>query len=296
MLLLLAGCTTFTAGRAPIFQSDRISVVVTGSGPDVVLVHGLSSSRRVWDGTTQAVPGYRYHLVQLNGFAGHPPGGNAMGPVIAASSEEIARYIRESRLERPAIIGHSMGGTIALSVAARHDLVSKVMVVDMLPFLGVLFAPPGASRQAVSLGADAVRARALNASPDERQRTIESSMATMVRDEDRRAAAIADALSSDRETAARAFHELIVTDLRPELSRITVPVTILYVKTPNVPLSEEQFDALYTASYAPLPRRTLKRIPDSYHFVMFDQAEQFATELRRFLNSLSAIEASGWPS
>src|SRR5215210_4068912 len=116
------------------FAPTRFSVMVQGSGPDVILIPGLTGSREVWKGTVAAVPGYRYHLVQVAGFAGTPPRGNAQGNVVAPLAEEIARYIRSRGLRQPAIVGHSMGGTVAMMVAARHpSLAGKVMVVDMLP-------------------------------------------------------------------------------------------------------------------------------------------------------------------
>src|SRR3546814_2115520 len=100
--------------------SSRISVVVQGSGPDVVLIPGLTASRDMWQGTVAAMPGYRYHLVQVAGFAGTPAGGNASGKVVAPVAAEIARYIDEANLRTPALIGHSMGGTLAMMIAARH--------------------------------------------------------------------------------------------------------------------------------------------------------------------------------
>ncbi len=121
------------AAAAP-FKPIRISVAVRGSGPDVVLIPGLSASRGIWNGTVAAVPGYRYHLVQVAGFAGTPAAGNAAGKVAAPVADEIARYIAASRLDRPAIVGHSMGGSIAMMIGARHpELAGRVMVVDMLP-------------------------------------------------------------------------------------------------------------------------------------------------------------------
>jgi pimeloyl-ACP methyl ester carboxylesterase len=90
------------------FASSRITVRTEGSGPDVVLVPGLNSSPRVWAEMVKAVPGYRYHLVQVSGFAGQPKDGNAEGPVAAPVAEEIDRYIKEAGLTRPAVIGHSM--------------------------------------------------------------------------------------------------------------------------------------------------------------------------------------------
>ena len=281
--LMLVSCAAPIAQRAPAFGSDRLSISSVGEGADVVLVPGLGSSPEVWESSVRKVPGYRYHLVQINGFARHPAQGNADGMIIASAAEEIARYIREAGLSRPAVIGHSMGGTVALSVAARHGLVSRVMVVDMVPFLGMFFGPPGTTAESVRPTADKLRDQSLAATAEARQSTIEASIATMLINEAHRPLAVRHALTSDRGIAARALHELIVTDLRPELSRITVPLTVLYVKTPNVPLTPEQFDAVYQASYAAAPQAKLKRIPDSYHFIMFDQPDRFAAEMREFL-------------
>jgi pimeloyl-ACP methyl ester carboxylesterase len=282
--LLLAACATPGGVTGTAFRSDRISVTTSGSGPDVVLVPGLTSSPEIWAGTVAAVPGCRYHLVQVAGFAGVPAGGNSSGLVMAPVAEEIARYIEAAGLKRPSIIGHSMGGSLAMMVAARHpQAVSRVMVVDMLPFLGAAFGPPGTTAESVRATADALRDKALANSDEERRQTIETSMTTMVMDESRRAGPIRHGLASDRNVAARAYHELITTDLRPELGKIKVPVTVLYVKTPNLPLSDAEFDAFYKASYAGLPQAELKRIPNSYHFIMFDQPQRFAEEVRSFL-------------
>ena len=87
-----------------------------------------------------ALPGYRYHLVQFAGFAGTPARGNARGEVVAPLAAELARYIRSRGLRRPAIVGHSMGGTVAMMIAAKNpSLVGKLMVVDMLPQPAGLF-------------------------------------------------------------------------------------------------------------------------------------------------------------
>ena len=267
------------------FTSDRITVTTIGKGPDVVLIPGLTSSPEIWQETAAAIPGYRYHFVQLHGFAGTPPAGNAEGAVIAASAGEIARYIGEARLKRPALIGHSMGGTIGMEIAARHpDQVGKLMVVDMLPFLGMLFGPPGTTSVSVTPTANAIRDGLLANSPEVRTKQIEANIASMVKTEALRAAPLRHALTSDQAVGARAMHELIVTDLRPELSNFKGPLTVLYVKTPNVPLTEAQFDAIYKMSYANAPQAVLKRVDGSYHFIMLDQPERFRDEVRGFLN------------
>jgi pimeloyl-ACP methyl ester carboxylesterase len=106
LLPWLAACATMTEPARPAFASERIGVAVQGQGPDVVLIPGLSSSPEVWQSTIQALPGYRYHIVHVSGFAGRAPGANARGPVVEPVGEEIARYIQEAGLRRPAIVGH----------------------------------------------------------------------------------------------------------------------------------------------------------------------------------------------
>ena len=282
LLVPLAACATVPP-PAPAFASDRISVEVHGTGPDVVLIPGLSSSPRVWDGTIAAVPGYRYHIVHVAGFAGKPAGANAQGPVLAPVAEEIARYIREARLERPAIVGHSMGGSWAMMVAGRHPgLASRVMVVDMMPFMGAMFGGPNATPETLRPVAEQIRAGMATAGPA-REQILQQTIASMVKTEALRAGVLEQSRASDPATSAQGFYDLIVTDLRPDLANIQVPLLVLYVLPAGAPLTAEQIDQYYAASYAGAPNHQVRRIQDSYHFIMFDQPELFQRELRAFL-------------
>jgi pimeloyl-ACP methyl ester carboxylesterase len=285
LLLPLAAACAPTAAPPPTFASDRISVEVHGSGPDVVLIPGLSSSPRVWDATVAAVPGYRYHLVHVSGFDGQAPGANATGPVLAPVAEEIARYIGEAHLVRPAIVGHSMGGSWALMVAGRHpELAGKVMVVDMLPFLGAMFGGPGATPDGIRPIAEQIRQGIASSTGEARQRQIEQTIAGMVKTESLRPTVVAQSLASDPGVSAQGFYDVIVSDLRPDVANIHVPLTVLYVLPAGAPLTPEQIDQFYRLSYAGAPQAVLKRIPDSYHFIMLDQPEAFRRELRAFLS------------
>ena len=67
-----------------------------GSGPDVILIPGLASSREVWRPlATRLAATHRVHLVQLAGFAGEP-WNHGDGPFVAPEVEELARYIAEA--------------------------------------------------------------------------------------------------------------------------------------------------------------------------------------------------------
>jgi N-formylmaleamate deformylase len=254
------------------FQSSRISVVTRGSGPDVILVPGLAASRGVWTSTAAAVPGFRYHFVQVAGFAGTPADGNGSGPVAASVAGEIARYIASNRLDRPALVGHSMGGSIALMVGARHPgSVGRVMVVDMLPSPARPFGVPAPALAPLARlighemrGADRLR------------RDLVPLVARFGN---------ADWLDnkSDPDVVGRSVEELLATDLTPELRRIRAPLTIVYACSARLIYACGQVSRAFTGAYSGRPGTRLVRIERSGHTIMWDQPAAFQAELRRFL-------------
>lgn len=291
LLLLPLSTACAAAGAPPVgvavpaFHSDRIQVTVVGSGPDVILIPGLSSSPGVWASTVAAVPGYRYHLVQVDGFAGAPADANATGPVVAPVADEIARYIAAAKLDRPALVGHSLGGTLAMMVAARHpDAASKVMVVDMMPFMGAMFAA-NATPASVAPVAAQIRDGIAASSGPARDAMTRQTIAGMVRTKSLRAGPIADSLASDPKVSGQAMYDLVTTDLRPELAAIVVPLTVLWAYPSAAPISAERMAEFYRLSYANAPSAALRQVPDSAHFIMLDALDRFRRELRDFLTA-----------
>ncbi len=284
----LAACATTGAPAARPFVSDRIAVSVEGAGSDVLLIPGLTSHPSIWDETAAHLvsTGHRVHRVWVSGFAGRPAGANAVGDQVGQPvAAEIARYIREQGLVRPAAIGHSMGGWMGMVLAARNpDLVGRLMVVDMMPFMGAMFGPPGATPEQVRPVAEQIREGIRNVPEDQRRARAEMTINGMVLTESRREAPIQHTLDSDYDVAGRSFYELIVTDLRPELANITAPVTVLYVTPVGAPLTDAQLDAYYVASYANVPGARLVRVPDAAHFIMFDNPTRFLAEVDAFLS------------
>ena len=232
LLIPATGCATASApepvAASPAFTSNRLSVEVVGSGPDVLLIPGLSSSPDVWRSSVAAVPGYRYHLVHVAGFAGKPAGANASGPVVEPVAEEIARYIREAGLKKPAIVGHSLGGAWAMIVAARHpELVSRAMVVDMMPFLGAMFGGPTATTESVRPIAEPMRTGIASSAGEPRRKQIEQTIAGMVRTEAARPQIVEHSLASDPAASGQAMYDLITSDFRPDVAKIKA-LTVLY--------------------------------------------------------------------
>ena len=284
--LMLCACEAAPPSDPPAFTSDRISVATRGEGPDIILVPGVGAKADVWAAIADSLDeSFRIHLVQVNGFAGAPAAANADGPVVAPVAEEIARYIQEQKLEHPAVVGHSMGGTIGLMLAARHPGVAgKVMVLDMPPNMGAVLAPPGSPPDSIRAKADQLRAGFLQ-TPVDSPTVLEQMVPTMTRNDSARGLLVQYARASHRPTLGNAMHELMVTDLRSELSNITVPLVVLYVKPVGIPVTEEQIDSGMKESYANARQARLIRIDDSNHYIMFDQPGRVVAEIRSLMSS-----------
>jgi pimeloyl-ACP methyl ester carboxylesterase len=269
------------------FQPTRCIVKVEGQGPDVIMIPGLASSAEVWRPEIDKLKArYRVHAIQVAGFAGAPPMANANGAILVPLAEEIAAYIRANRLERPALIGHSMGGLLGVILTDKNpDLVGKLMIVDSLPFYGMLFGPQ-ATTENVAPQAAQMRDRVIAGTQAEFAASEPAIMARLVKSKGPEAqAALAAAQASDRTVVARAMYEVMTTDMRPRLPGIKTPVTVLYAFDASVGFPQAAVDGIYQAGYAQLPNKRLTRIDGAYHFLQIDQPEAFDREVQAFLGS-----------
>lgn len=282
--LLAAIGTSLSLGSAlaapsqPVPVADeRISVKVEGTGPDVILIPGLASSREVWAGLASTLrQQHRLHLVQVAGFAGSPAVPTVDGRVAAPVAEAVADYIRSQHLKAPAIIGHSLGGEVALMLGARHpERVGRLIVVDALPFYTLLINPM-ATAEAAAPQAAAFRDAMLAAPPAQAEAMQRTAIERLAKTAEARPALVEAALRSDRKAVADATYELMTTDLRPELARIQAPVEVVYAYDPLFGIPAASVDALFANAYAGTPHISFKRIEGSFHFVMLDQPQAFA--------------------
>ncbi|HWF18110.1 MAG TPA: alpha/beta hydrolase [Verrucomicrobiae bacterium] len=263
--------------------SDRITVTVSGKGPDVVLIPGLACSSAVWDGLLKRLDGhYRLHAVQVAGFAGSLSRANAEGPVFQPTADAIDAYIKTNKLKSPKVIGHSMGGLIGMKLALEHpDDVGGLMIVDSFPFFGVLIGVKDAA--AAEPRAAAMRDRILNETQEAYAEGEKQFLASMVKSPEGLKIATKWSVESDKSVVARAMYEAMTTDLRPRLHEMKTPVTMLYPWDTSMGASQAMIDGMYQQNFAALPKKTLVRIDGSYHFIMFDQPEKFAEQVSVFL-------------
>ncbi|ATP20763.1 MULTISPECIES: alpha/beta fold hydrolase [Sphingobium] len=270
---LLCGAGALAAGwampaLAADFASRRIMVTVRGSGRDVLLIPGLASGPGIWNGVTGQMPGYRWHLVHVRGFAGLAADANGSGPVVQPVADEIARYIAAAGLRRPAVVGHSMGGTLAMMQGIK-GLASRVMVVDMLPAGAAMV---GGTANGMGYLADQLSQYFTGTAAGRRY------LAQIV-------AQAPGAEGSNPEVIATALRDLANTDLGPQLGRIGVPMSVVYAVGTDQAQSVE-ITRRFRAAYAAKKDAKLMPIGPSGHVVMADQPTRFNAALGNFLKGV----------
>lgn len=252
---------------------------VTGTGPDLVLVPGLGSPPAVWDGVRESLAkDYRLHLFHVAGFAGRAPEGGDPAEVLDRTKAEVIRHLDCQKVERAAYAGHSLGGFLGLMLAADHPgRISKVVVVDSLPFFSLIF-DPAATPQSAAMLAEGTRAGILAQDRESYAEGQRQTIRALVRNVAYHEQVVQWSLASDRPTVAGAVYALMTTDIRSRLEDVAVPITVLAAANAYAPRA--RIEALYGPAYAALPDVELVIIEDSYHFIMFDQPEAFEAALR----------------
>lgn len=258
------------------------SVAVSGHGRPVILIPGLSSPGSVWDGTVAHLGDhYATHVLTLAGFAGEKPIDGALTTTVV---EELNDYIRAQHLQRPIIIGHSLGAFIAFELASRHpDVTGPIVAVDGLPYAAALMMN-GATKEQIAGQAAAMKAFFATQSPEQFAMQTKMSLQSMItRPEDVERVASA-AVKSDPATVGRAMEELLTTDLRDDVAKITQPVLLIAAGSSE---KSAEIKASYEAQIAKVKNHRVVVAEKARHFVMLDDAPFFFGAVDDFLKSSS---------
>ena len=232
----------------------RIHALHTGDGPPLVLLHGLSGSARWWRNNVPTLAGhFRTHAPDLVGF-GHSRTWAAQ-PTIPQMAELIVQWLDLNGIERTHLIGHSMGGQVAIHIAARWaERVDKLVLVSaagiprdltlaaMTRFIAEIVPPRGWGKPAFL-----------------------PTVAT-------------DALRAGPRSLIGAFHRLLHDDVRPHLANIRAPTLLVWgALDPLTPLANGEFMAQHIAG------ARLVVFEDAAHMPMVDAPDRFNREVMNFL-------------
>lgn len=221
------------------------------------------------------------HIVQLPGFAGAAPVRTEAS--LDDMRDRLLSYVADRRLDRPVVMGHSLGGALAMKMAAvRPAGFSHLIIVDSLPFLGGL---RGASPQEAQAMAADMRARMSQATPEQWKAGARQSVQGMTRDPERVRQIAGWSEASDQMTSAQAMSELWSDDLRPLLPRLTLPTLVLGSWAAYEPMGStmETTRRIFEQQYAGAPQLTLAMSARGYHFLMWDDADWLVAQVKDFI-------------
>jgi N-formylmaleamate deformylase len=246
------------------YKPKSFDVEVTGEGRAVIFIPGIGCPGSVWDETVAHFDGkVQSHVLTLAGFAGKP---RIRGPLSPQVRRELVRYIHSRRLEKPIVVGHSMGGFLAywLAVTSSDDL-GGVIVVDAGPSLS----------NGDLADAKVLRNAWAQAGDDEVIAHVRAAFSSMTKRLDKMQPVIEKVARSDREALGDAVYEMVRTDLRPRMKDITAPVLLV--------LADGGMASTYREGAAKIPDHQVVVLPGTHHFVMFDDPEAWYATLDKFI-------------
>jgi len=280
----------FAATIAPAerFEVNGVLVERHGSkGRPLILIPGLASGSWVWQDTIRAFgPDHAVYVLTLPGFDGRPPTGPAP---FAAARTAVEELIASRHLDKPVLVGHSLGGILALAVAEdKPSLVGGIVSIDGLPVM------PGAedmTPQQRAQFAERMRAQLGTASPARFAQQQQGYMRTIGVLDMAKADALAQLTArSDPASVGTWAADVVTLDLRPGLKAIQAPVLTI---VPYLDLDSAQQGLTpaakadyYRALMEGTPKLQVVTVAPARHFAMFDQPQAVTAAIRTFLGTL----------
>jgi pimeloyl-ACP methyl ester carboxylesterase len=258
-------------------KSYPFEVAKTGAGKQaIIFLPGFASSGDVWNETkSNFEKEFTCYTFTMAGFAGVKPQPNAS---FKNWETEIVNYIKASKIEKPIIVGHSMGGGLALAIASDYpELISKIVVVDALPCLAALRDPSFKSQENNDCSSMVSQIGAM--SEDEFHQMQKRNMAMLLADAGKQEEAISWSMKSDRKTFSEMYCDFSNTDLREKITAIKCPSLIL------LEFGFSNYKAPIEAQYKNLKTTSFQYSNKGLHFIMYDDKEWYLSQLNNFMKS-----------
>jgi pimeloyl-ACP methyl ester carboxylesterase len=250
-------------------QEKTFEVTVSGEGRPILLFPGFTCTADVWNETVSELSkNYECHVFTFAGFGSVAP---IATPWLPKIKEGIVAYVVAQQLKDPMIIGHSLGGALALWLASEENSpYSKLILVDALASTGALMMPNFKSENMVY---DNPYNKQILEMDAERFKKMASQMAGgMTLNSEKQEKIKNWIITSDRETYVYGYIDLLKLDLREDVAKIKIPVTILAA---THPYGKEMAQKTYEEQYKNLEGYKIEFADDAAHFIMYDRPEWF---------------------
>lgn len=247
----------------------------TGKGnKSIIFIPGFACSGEVWDETIALFDeDYTCYALTMAGFAGVQPQSD---PSFKKWEIGIADYIQQEKIIQPVIIGHSMGGGLAMALASDYpELISKIVIVDALPCLAGLMDQSFKSKDTVDCRE--ILTQITSSTNEQFYLMQKQNIAQLITDTSKQSLVVNWSTKSDRTTFAKMYCDFLNTDLRESLIRIKCPSLILLESyfTNFESAINEQFKNLKTAR--------IQYSGKGLHFIMYDDKEWYNDQLISFV-------------
>ena len=258
---------------------DAIRVHRTGdaAGATTIYLPGFATPGEALEELATAVDPARNNLfVSYAGFGGVPAVDTAWYPQVR---EAVFAYVDDLPDQRFALVGHSMGGNLAVELAARFpERVTAVVLLDALPCMRCVMMP-GVPAEAMTYNNP--QTQGMLALPADQVAAVNAQMAAaMTTDTARQRQLAAWMNAADRKTSVYGYTDLLRLDLRDQVADVTAPITVL--ASPS--FGRETAETNMRAQYAKAPALTLEVAPDgTLHYLMWDAPVWTATQVRKAL-------------
>lgn len=259
-------------------QAPAITVQVSGSGAPVLYLPGFTNPGSVWEETVSNLKGtHEHHLISYAGFDGNAP---IEMPWYLTIKKELVDYIEKKKLKNVIIIGHSMGGNLAIDIAAAiPNNIKSLVIVDSIPCMRELMMP-GISVDQIQYDSP-YNNQMLTMNEDQFKQTATMMAQNMTNKKDKVDVLLNWILKADRKTYVYGYTDLLKLDLRKVLDKVTAKTLIIGAAFPTIEVAESN----YNKQYATLSNKKIEMIADSKHFIMFDQPEVFYQKVNAFLGN-----------
>jgi pimeloyl-ACP methyl ester carboxylesterase len=224
---------------------------------------------------------YECHVLTLAGFAGEP---RIEAPFLETVRYDLAAYIRQNKMNKPVIVGHSLGGVLALWLAEKEPgLVGPLVIVDSLPFLAAIM-NPAASAETAKAQAEQMRKMYSGPPTEQTEKMGEMAVKGMVSSPADFEMIMGWSRKSDRVAMGDAMYDMMTTDLRGDLDKISSPSLVLgtWIAYKQY-ATREQVEKNFRTQYAKLKNYDFVLSDKARHFVMLDDPDGFFQALDHFL-------------
>lgn len=252
-------------------DQGNVHYEVFGRGKPVILLHGWLGSWALWQ-ETMANLGREYRTYALDFWGFGDSGKKRDSYNVMDFVDLIDQFMESLGISQAPLIGHSMGGTVSLSVAIRYPhRVSKVVVIGS-PIVGSSLAWPlkMAGRRPVAwVLFHQMWAFRLGMRIADPFICKDPSFPHMM---DR------DLSRTTLESFLLSIASLRRTDLRPSLSSIKIPAMGMFGDR-DIIVHPKQWQPMQ----AGIPQTRVERFPKAGHFIMLDETEVFINTIKDFL-------------